>query len=225
MDTFDRYNYLTSLETSDINVVRDMLDTSNSLLSQQPPNSRAVQELTGQSSTAKPTWPSGVQVEKFTARLIQVDSMAELVPQRNINNAMSLLLPRMPNLESCSFEGLFYTSTLREVVRTPTLHTLDLQTNKDHLCLCNGPIPWYMKDYYQKSQHVGFRSMIVDSNLLTQLPDLRKLVVWRFVSLPRVEHLEIEIARWSYRWGYEGHPNPELDFTSDDPSPLSVCIQ
>lgn len=79
--------------------------------------------------------------------------------------------------------------------------------------------------------------MIVDFSLLTQLPFLRKLVVGRFVldeiyslvdwfiSLPRIEHLEIEIARWSYQWGYEGHPNPALDFTSDDPSPLPVCIQ
>ena len=55
MDTFDQYLYLISLETSDINVVWDMLDSSNPLLSQRPPNGGVVQALTRQSSNAEST--------------------------------------------------------------------------------------------------------------------------------------------------------------------------
>ena len=234
MDAFDRYNYLTSWETSDISVVWDLLDASDPLLSQRPPNGGIVQALTQRSSTAKPTWPSGIHVKKLTARLMGPENMAELVPQRSINNVMSLLLPRMPNFESCSIEGLFYTSTLREVVRIQNLHTLELRTSERYMCLnVNESVSGSVSDYYQKSQHLGFRNMVVDFTLLGQLQSLRKLVVGRLVKretttlaraislLSRLEHLEVEAPHWSYRWGHLPKPHPEeLDFSSDDPSPV-----
>lgn len=127
----------------------------------------------------------------------------------------------MPNLESCCFEGLFYTSTLREVVRARNLHMLELRSNNNYLSLDLLDLDETLEvqqgvvDYYEKSQYIGFQVMIVNFTLLSQLPFLRKLVVRRFVvgeatslarglgSLSVLEHLVIEVPHWSYRWGYE----------------------
>ncbi|MCJ1261648.1 hypothetical protein MMC22_001514 [Lobaria immixta] len=133
-----------------------------------------------------------------------------------------------------SIEGLFYTSTLREVVRIQNLHTLELRTSERYMCLnVDESVSGSVSDYYQKSQHLGFRNMVVDFTLLGQLQSLRKLVVGRLVKretttlaraislLSRLEHLEVEAPHWSYRWGHLPKPHPEeLDFSSTDPSPV-----
>lgn len=242
MDALDRFNDMINPQSSDISVVRDSLDAYHLQPSQWAPIGGILQALTKHSSTAKPTWPSGVHVKKFTVRLMKLDNLPELVPQRSINNAMSLLLPQMPNLESCCFEGLFYTLTLREVVRARNLHTLELRTDNDYLSLdhsdrvATSEVRLGIVDYFDKAPHIGFRAMIVDFTLLSRLPFLRKLVVRRFVegeatslarglgSLSALEHLEIEVPHWSYRWGHATEGTGSF-FIPDGPSPLPHLIQ
>ena len=233
MDVFDRYMFKTDSQTADISIVWEFLDPTNPLVSQRPANGGIVHALAVPSTMVKPTWQAGACVKKFSARLVE-HSMSEIVPERSINNTICLLLPRMPNLESCSFQGLLYTSTLREITRVRTLHTLELRTSEEYLCMnvdVDGPND--VGDYYRKSQIVGFGAHVVDFTHLHRLPYLRKLVIGRLVegetttlvcalaSLDTLEHLEISVAHFNYRWGYYYFVP---SFSVDDESPLAEFI-
>lgn len=122
--------------------------------------------------------------------------------QSSLEIAIPILLPLLPNLTSCVFDGALYRDTLRQLVRISTLKRLELRADD-----------WYLQQgcsYLDESRSWVWRrwsDLILDFRVLARLKGLQSLKIGRLqhhearglaegVARLRLINLEIHSSPW-----------------------------